>query len=72
MSKVLVAFFSATGTTGVAATGLAKAVGADIYEIVPEVLYTNADLDWKDQESRSSVEMKDKKKSRPAIGSAPV
>lgn len=72
MCKTLVAYFSATGTTGVAAKGLAKAIGADIYEIVPEVPYTNADLDWKNQESRSSVEMKDKKKSRPAIGSAPV
>ena len=72
MSKILVAYFSATGTTGVAATGLAKAIGADIYEIVPEVPYTNADLDWKDQESRSSVEMKDKKNSRPAIGTALV
>lgn len=72
MAKTLVAYFSATGTTGVAAKGLAKAIGADIYEIVPEAPYTNADLDWKNQESRSSVEMKDKKNSRPAIGSAPV
>ena len=72
MAKILVAYFSATGTTGVAATKLAKAINADIYEIVPEVPYTNADLDWKDQESRSSVEMKDKKNSRPAIGSDKV
>ena len=72
MSKVLVAYFSATGTTGVAATGLAKAIGADTYEIVPEVPYTNDDLDWRNEQSRSSVEMKDKKNSRPAIGSAPV
>ena len=68
MAKILVAYFSATGTTGVAATSLAKAIGADIYEIVPEVPYTNADLDWRDKNSRSSVEMKDKKNSRPAIG----
>lgn len=72
MSKVLVAYFSATGTTGVAATGLAKTIGADTYEIVPEVPYTNDDLDWRNEQSRSSVEMKDKKNSRPAIGSAPV
>ena len=72
MSKVLVAYFSATGTTGLAATGLAKAIGADTYEIVPEVPYTNDDLDWRNEQSRSSVEMKDKKHSRPAIGSAPV
>ena len=66
MRKKLVAYFSATGTTGVVATKLAKAIGADIYEIVPEVPYTNADLDWKDKSSRSSVEMQDKS-SRPAI-----
>lgn len=47
MSKVLVAYFSATGTTKVAATGLAKAVGAATYEIAPEVPYTNDDLDRK-------------------------
>ncbi len=71
MCKSLVAYFSATGTTGVVATKLAKAIGADIYEIVPEVPYTNEDLDWKDKSSRSSVEMQDKS-SRPAIGSEPV
>jgi len=47
MSKILVAYFSATGTTGMAATSLAKSIGADTYEIVPEVPYTNADLDWR-------------------------
>ena len=72
MSKVLVAYFSSTVTTGVAATGLAKAIGADTYEIVPEVPYTNDDLNWRNEQSRSSVEMKDKKNFRPAIGSAPV
>lgn len=72
MSKTLVAYFSATGITGAAATKLAKSVDADIYEIIPEVPYTSADLDWKDKESRSSVEMRDKKNSRPAIGSVPV
>ena len=71
MAKTLVAYFSATGTTGVVATKLASAIGADTYEIVPEVPYTNDDLDWRDQNSRSSIEMKDKS-SRPAIGSAPV
>ena len=72
MSKVLVAYFSATGTTGVAATALAKAIGTYTYEIVPEVPYTNDDLDWRNEQSRSSVEMKGKKNSRPAIGSTPV
>jgi len=72
MTKILVAYFSATGTTRVAATGLAKAIGADIYEIVPEVPYTNDDLDWRNEQSRSSVEMKDKKNSRPALGGAHI
>ena len=72
MSKVLVAYFSATGTTGAAATSLANAIGADTYQIIPEAHYTSEDLNWKNEESRSSVEMKDKKNSRPAIGSAPV
>ena len=67
MANTLVAYFSATGTTGIAATNLAKAIGADLYEIVPEVPYTNDDLDWRNEQSRSSVEMKDES-SRPAIG----
>lgn len=66
MSKKLVAYFSASGVTASAAKKLAKATGADLYEIKPEVPYTNADLNWMDKSSRSSVEMKDKK-FRPAI-----
>lgn len=66
MSKKLVVYFSATGTTAKAAETLADAVGADIYEIKPVVPYVKADLDWTDENSRSSVEMRDKK-SRPAI-----
>lgn len=65
--KTLVACFSATGTTMEAATKLAKAANADLHEIVPEVPYTPADLNWHDKSSRSSVEMADKS-SRPAIG----
>ena len=64
--KVLVAYFSATGTTKAVAQQLAKAADADLHEITPEQRYTDADLDWQDKQSRSSVEMKDKK-SRPAI-----
>ena len=71
MSKTLVAFFSATGTTGIAATALAEAAGADLYEIQPEVPYTNDDLNWRDEQSRSSVEMNDPA-SRPAIGGGKV
>ena len=66
MSKKLVAYFSASGVTKKAAELLAKASGADIYEIVPKVPYTNADLNWTDKQSRSSVEMRDTT-SRPEI-----
>ena len=66
MAKKLVAFFSASGITAQAAHILAEAAGADLYEIKPAVPYTNADLDWMNSKSRSSVEMNDKA-SRPAI-----
>ena len=62
----LIAYFSATGTTARAAKALARAVGGDLYEICPAVPYTSADLEWMDKNSRSSVEMKDKR-SRPAL-----
>ena len=64
--KTLVAFFSATGTTKGVAQQLAEVAGADIHEIKPEKPYTDADLDWQDKQSRSTIEMKDKS-SRPAI-----
>ena len=66
MSKKLVAFFSCTGTTKKVAENLSKAIGGDLYEIVPTKLYTNADLNWTDKTSRSSLEMNDKN-SRPEI-----
>lgn len=66
MKKILVAYFSCTGTTRRVAERLANAVGADLYEIKPAVPYTAADLDWTDASSRSSVEMKDRA-SRPEI-----
>lgn len=61
MSKILVAYFSASGVTARAAKNLAKAVKADLYEIKPAVPYTMADLNWNDKHSRSSVEMNDKR-----------
>ena len=64
--KTLVAYFSATGTTEAVAKDLAEAAGATLYEIKPKVKYTAADLDWRNKQSRSSVEMADKS-SRPAI-----
>ena len=60
MSKKLVAYFSASGVTAKVADMLADAVGADIYEIRPEVPYSKADLNWMNKKSRSSVEMNDK------------
>ena len=66
MSKTLVAYFSASGTTAKVAEMLAKAANADIYEIKPAVPYTRADLDWTNKKSRSSVEMSDKS-SRPEL-----
>lgn len=66
MSKVLTAYFSASGKTAKAARTLAEAAGADLYEIRPETAYTKADLDWTDSTSRSSVEMNDPS-FRPAI-----
>ena len=57
--KILVAYFSATGHTKRVAQNLAKAVDADIYEIKPAKPYSDADLDWTNKSSRSSVEMAD-------------
>ena len=64
--NILVAYFSASGTTAKIAKTLAKAAGADLYEIQPEAPYTRADLDWTNKKSRSSLEMQDSS-SRPAI-----
>lgn len=61
MSRKLVAFFSASGTTRKTAQMIAEAAGADLYEITPKELYTRADLDWMNKKSRSSIEMSDKK-----------
>ena len=61
MSKKLVAFFSASGITKKVAGMIAEEAKADLFEIEPKVPYTMADLDWMDKESRSSVEMSDKK-----------
>lgn len=66
MSKKLVAYFSASGVTEKLAKTLAAAVGADIFEIKPEQPYTDADLNWQDKNSRSSIEMIDKS-FRPAV-----
>ncbi|HIZ65647.1 MAG TPA: NAD(P)H-dependent oxidoreductase [Candidatus Blautia pullicola] len=66
MSKTLVAYFSASGVTEKLAKRLAEATGGDLYEIRPVKPYSQADLDWMDKNSRSSLEMKDKS-FRPAV-----
>ena len=60
MSKKLVAYFSASGVTGKVAKTLAAAISADLFQIEPVTPYTDADLNWNDPQSRSSVEMQDK------------
>lgn len=65
--KVLVAYFSATGVTAQAAQKVADATGGEVYAITPAKPYTDVDLDWRDKQSRSSVEMNDPK-ARPALG----
>lgn len=66
MSRILVAYFSPTGTTARAAEEIAAATGAELYEIRPAEPYSSADLDWTDKHSRSTLEMNDPK-SRPAM-----
>ena len=66
MSRKIVAYFSASGVTAKLAEKLAEAIGADIYEIQPAVPYTTEDLDWRNEQSRSSIEMKNPA-SRPEI-----
>ena len=66
MNKNLVAYFSASGTTARVAKKLADAIGADLFEIVPQQPYTSADLNWQDRTSRTTAEKNDRSL-RPAI-----
>ena len=68
MKRVLVVYFSATGVTKRIANMLATSLGVKSFEIVPKEIYTQSDLDWTNDNSRSSIEMKDKS-SRPKIES---
>jgi len=70
-SDVLVAYFSATGTTKGVAEKIASITGGDLYEIVPAELYSDADLNWNDRNSRSTKEQNDKNV-RPEIGSEDI
>ena len=65
MNRV-VTYFSASGVTASKAKELFELLPADLYEIVPEQLYTTADLDWRDKNSRSTLEMKNRDQ-RPAL-----
>lgn len=65
-SKMLVAYFSATGTTAKVARSIANITGGELFAIEPKSPYTRADLDWHDEQSRSSIEMNNVK-SRPAL-----
>ena len=60
MSKVLVSYFSASGVTKGIAEKIAKIVEGDLFEIEPVEKYTDADLNWMDKNSRSTLEMNDK------------
>lgn len=71
MMKKLVAYFSASGVTRAAAEALAAAAQADLFEIKPETLYTEADLDWRNKQSRSTLEMQDAN-CRPALAADEV
>ena len=66
MSKILVSYFSASGTTRSVAEKVASIIGGDLFEIEPANKYTDADLNWNNSSSRSSIEMNDST-SRPEI-----
>ena len=68
MNKKIVCYFSATGTTKNVAEKLSKIIDSDLFEIEPSVLYTSADLDWNDKESRTTKEQSDES-SRPGVKS---
>lgn len=59
MSKILVSYFSATGTTKKVAETISSVLNADLVEIEPSIKYTTEDLNWNDSNSRSSIEMRD-------------
>ncbi|MBR2793719.1 MAG: NAD(P)H-dependent oxidoreductase, partial [Solobacterium sp.] len=69
MTRVLTAYFSASGVTARLAKRLAEAIHSDLYEIKPEIPYSKADLNWLNSKSRSSLEMKDRD-CRPKISGA--
>ena len=71
INDILVAYFSATGTTKRVAEKISELIGADLYEIIPANPYSDADLNWNDRNSRSTKEMDDPNV-RPEIGSIDI
>ena len=67
----IVVYFSATGTTKGVAERIASVTNADIFELIPAEPYSDADLDWNDKNSRTTIEMNDQK-ARPAIANDTV
>ncbi len=67
MSKILVAFFSVSGTTAKVSSKLASVLNADLHEILPKKPYSKEDLDWTNDNSRSTIEMKKDRSIRPEI-----
>ena len=72
MSNVLVTYFSASGVTKSIAEKIASENGYDIFEIVPQEIYTSEDLDWTNKQSRSTIEMNDKSFRPPIAGTTDV
>ena len=72
MSNVLVTYFSASGVTKSIAQKIASENGYDIFEIVPQEIYTPEDLDWINKQSRSTIEMNDKSFRPPIAGTTDV
>ena len=70
-SDVLVVYFSATGTTKGVAEKIAAITSADTYEIIAAEPYSDADLNWNDRNSRTTLEQNDKSV-RPQIASEPL
>lgn len=60
MSKILVTYFSASGVTKGVAEKLANIIDGDLFEIEPKEKYTSEDLNWRNKQSRSSVEMQNR------------
>ena len=69
MSKKLIAYFSASGSTAKVAKTLASAADAALYEICPEIPYERTDLNWMDKKARTTLEMQDPS-CRPALAHA--